>query len=148
MNFNGSETIQAPIEQVWVFVTDPNQVGKCAPGLEGLEIVEPDKRFKAIISVGFGAVKARFAMNIEWLVLEPATHDAKLKASGKAPGSAVEMTAAMKLVEVDAKTTRLDWQADVDILGTIASIASRMAKSVTAQLTAQFFRCMKTKIEG
>ncbi|HUN22446.1 MAG TPA: carbon monoxide dehydrogenase subunit G [Anaerolineales bacterium] len=148
MQFSGTETIKAGRAKVWEFVTDPNQVGQCAPGLESLQIVEPGKKFKATISVGFGAVKAKFAMDAEWQELSADDGKAVLKARGKAPGSAVEIVARMNLTSESADQTRLDWSADVNIMGTIAAIASRMAQSVTATLTAQFFRCLKSKIEA
>mgnify|MGYP001413848984 CR=1 FL=1 len=46
MLLKGDVTIQAPRKKVWDFLTDPNQIGQCVPGLEDalhdvdLEILE------------------------------------------------------------------------------------------------------------
>jgi carbon monoxide dehydrogenase subunit G len=37
MNFKGTVTINAPREKVWKFLTTPEQLTECAPGLESLE---------------------------------------------------------------------------------------------------------------
>jgi carbon monoxide dehydrogenase subunit G len=40
------------------------------------------------------------------------------------------------------------WTAEISVLGTIASLASRMMGSVTQKLTEEFFSCMKQQIEA
>lgn len=146
MQLQGSVTIMASQDEVWKFITDPNAVSKCAPGLESLEIIVPDKKFKVVAGVGFGAVKAVFDTNIEFLELD-APNLAKIKAHGTAPGSAVDATSEMKLSSIDDKSTKLDWTADVVIVGTIASLASRMMVGVTKKLSGAFFDCVKQQIE-
>ncbi|MGA9534078.1 MAG: carbon monoxide dehydrogenase subunit G [Anaerolineales bacterium] len=147
MHAEGSVTIDAPRGQVWAFLTDPNQVGKCAPGLESMEIIEEDKRFRAVVSVGFGSMKARFSADVEWVELAQPDR-AKMKAHGTAPGSTVDATSEMNLTENEAGGTDLDWTADITIQGTIASLASRLMGSMTQRLTGEFFDCVKKNIEG
>ena len=146
MRFEGDSVIQAPREQVWRFLTDPHSVGRCAPGLESLEIVEPGKRFSAIVSVGFGAIKARFENQAEWIELDPPAR-AKMKVHGKAPGSAVDVISEMKLSDVGDGATALHWSAEVTIVGAIANLAARLMGGVTQRMTAAFFDCVKQQIE-
>jgi carbon monoxide dehydrogenase subunit G len=40
------------------------------------------------------------------------------------------------------------WEADVQISGTITSLASRLMGGVTKRLTGAFFDCVKSKIEA
>src|SRR5512134_2577532 len=86
MQLKGDVTIRAPRKQVWDFMTDPNQIGQCAPGVEKIEMIEPLKRYRGIVSVGFGAVKARFSGEVEIIELEEPNR-AKLRAHGSATGS-------------------------------------------------------------
>jgi hypothetical protein len=60
MNFKGTVTINAPREKVWAFLTDPTQLTECAPGLEKLDVIVPNEKFRAVASAGFGAIKATF----------------------------------------------------------------------------------------
>jgi carbon monoxide dehydrogenase subunit G len=147
MHVEGSVTIDAPREQVWDFLTDPDQVGKCAPGLESMEIIEQDKRFRAVVSVGFGSMKARFSADVEWVELDEPER-AKMKAHGTAPGSTADASSEMNLTENETGGTDLDWTADISIQGTIASLASRLMGSMTQRLTGEFFDCVKKNIEG
>jgi len=146
MKFDGKINIQAPQEKVWDFLTDPDLVSQCAPGLKSVEVVEPDKKFRAVASVGFGAVSATFTNDVEFVELKP-QDSAKIKVHGTAPGSAVDIIADMMLSPNPDGGTDLDWEADITIVGTIASLASRMMGGVTRKLTGIFFDCVKGKIE-
>lgn len=147
MQVSGSTTINAPRDKVFAYLTNPDFVAKCAPGLESMEVVEPGKKFKAIGSVGLGNLKVRFSGDIEFLELDPPNR-AKMKGHGTAPGSAVDGIAEMKLRDGENGATIMDWTAEVNVLGTIASLASRMMGSMTQKLSGQFFDCVKAQIEG
>ncbi|MEX2160888.1 MAG: carbon monoxide dehydrogenase subunit G [Anaerolineales bacterium] len=147
MQLNGSTVIQAPRDKVWSYLTNPDFVSKCAPGLESMEVVEANKKFKATGSVGLGNIKVRFNGEIEFVTME-APNRAVMKGRGSAPGSAVEGTAEMKLRDGENGVTIMDWSADVNVLGTIASLASRLAGSMAQKLSGQFFDCVRKQIEG
>ena len=146
MNFKGTVTIKAPREKVWHFLTTPEELTHCAPGLESLDVVAPNERFRAVASVGFGAVKARFVADAEWLDLDPPNY-AGMKVHGKAPGSAVDVKSEMQLSDGADGATVLDWSADVTVVGAIASLAARLMGSVAQKLTASFFDCVRARIE-
>ncbi len=146
MQLKGNVTINAPQQQVWDFLTEPETVSRCAPGLELLEIVEPGRKFRAVASVGLGSVKTRFTVDVEWVSLE-APARARAHAHGTAPGSTADVDAEMNLAEV-AGGTELTWTADVTILGTIASLAARLMGGVTQKLSGQFFECVRQQVEA
>ncbi|HLE61792.1 MAG TPA: carbon monoxide dehydrogenase subunit G [Pyrinomonadaceae bacterium] len=147
MQVTGSTEIKAPRQKVWDYLTNPDFVSKCAPGLETMEVVEENKKFKATGSVGLGNLKVHVSGDIEFVTME-APNRAVMKGRGSAPGSAVEGTAEMKLRDGENGTTIMDWSADVNVLGTIASLASRMMGSMAQKLSGQFFDCVKSQIEG
>jgi carbon monoxide dehydrogenase subunit G len=147
MYFEGTVTIKADREKVWGFLTDPESVAACAPGVEGMEVVVPDKQFKAIASIGMGNLKVRFNADVEFAELD-APNKAVVKAHGTAPGSATDVEAVMLLSDGDDGSTEMAWTAEISVLGTIASLASRMMGSVTQKLTEEFFSCMKQQIEA
>ena len=147
MRLQGTVNIKASRQKVWEFLTDPHAVSGCAPGVESLEILIPEQKFRAVASVGLGSVKVRFATDVEWVELD-APNRAKMKAHGTAPGSAVDATSEMLLADGPDGSTEMQWSADVVVLGTIASLASRLMGSVTQKLTEQFFQCVKKEIEA
>jgi carbon monoxide dehydrogenase subunit G len=146
MKFAGTVDIDAPRDRVWAFVTDPNQVGQCGPGVESIEVID-DRHFKATAKVGIGFISARFIVNMEFAeVNEP--DDATIKAHGQAPGSAVDATAQMRLSDSVTGGTTMDWDADVNISGTLASVGARLIEGTANKMIGQTFDCMRTKLQG
>jgi carbon monoxide dehydrogenase subunit G len=145
MHFEGTVQINAPRETVWAFVVDPNQVGQCGPGVESIEVID-DTHFKATAKVGIGFISARFNVNMEFAEVD-APNAATIKAHGQAPGSAVDADARMTLSDAEGGT-RMDWAADVNIAGTIASVGARLIEGTANKMIGQTFDCMKSKLEG
>ncbi|GAC1343721.1 MAG: CoxG family protein [Ktedonobacteraceae bacterium] len=145
MEFTGSQTIAAPIEKVWTFLLDVNNVAGCAPGFQSMEVLG-DEHWKAVVAVGIGSVKAKFTMD----VTRPEMREPEqmiVKAQGKAPGSAVDMSGDMHLTALAEGQTSMDWKANVVVSGTIASVGARLLQGVAEKLTGQFFDCLKTKLQ-
>lgn len=146
MRFNGTATINAPREKVWKFLTDPHALSQCAPGLESIDVITPNEKFRVVASVGFGAVKATFVTNAEWMDLDPPNR-ARMKSHATAPGSVVDTASEMVLTDAPNGATELKWSADVTVVGTIASLAARLMGVVSQKLTDAFFDCVRKKIE-
>lgn len=147
MHLEGTTTIKAPREKVWQFLTDPHTVGNCAPGLESMEIITPNQKFRAVAGIGLGSIKATFVTDVEWVELDPPNR-ARMKAHGTAPGSAMDATSDMTLADGPDGATDMKWTADVTVVGTIASVAARLMGPVTQKLTGAFFECVKKQIES
>ncbi len=147
MLLEGKDVIKASRSEVWKFLTDAESVAHCTPGLESMEILEPNKKFQALGALGLGTVKVKFKTTIEWTELN-APDSAKMKMSGTAPGSSIDVTSEIQLADAPNGATELGWKADVRVVGTIASLAARLMKPVTVKMTSQFFSCVKKKIEA
>jgi len=147
MQLSGSVIIQASRQKVWDFLTDPHRVTPCAPGVEQVEVLEGGQKFRATVAIGFGAVKARFNGEAEWLELDPPQR-AKIKAHGAAPGSVADIVADMTLSDSPPEATELKWMADVTIAGQLASLATRLMMPVSQKLTQQFFAAVKKNVEA
>jgi len=147
MQLKGDVTIRAPRKKVWDFMTDPNQIGQCAPGVEKIEMIEPLKKYKGIVSVGFGAVKARFNGDVDILELDEPNY-AKLKAHGSATGSVADAVSEMRLEDGPDNSTIIYWTADVSVEGQLASLAARLMVPVSQKLAAQFYNEVRKRIES
>ena len=146
MLFSGTEEIAAPRQKVWDFLMDPNQVGSCGPGVQSIEVVDDD-HFKARAKVGVGFITATFNVNmtfVERVPLERAT----IEARGQAPGSAVDALGEMHLSDGDEGGTKMEWSANVNISGTLASVGARLIEGTSRKLIGQTFGCIKSKIEA
>ena len=145
MRFDGSVPIKASREKVWAFVIDPDQVGPCGPGVEKIEVIDAT-HFKATAKVGIGFINARFNTDMEFAELV-APDRALIKAHGQAPGSAVDATAEMHLSDGPDGTTVMDWSADVNIAGTLASLGARLIEGTAHKMIGQTFDCIRAKLE-
>jgi carbon monoxide dehydrogenase subunit G len=145
MKFAGTVEIAAPRERVWAFVTDPNLVGACGPGVESVEVIDAT-HFKSTAKVGIGFIKARFQVNLEMAEQEPPNR-AVIKAHGQAPGSGVDATAEMRLSD-NGGGTRMDWSADVMLSGSLASLGARLIEGTANKMIGQTFDCMRQKLEA
>jgi carbon monoxide dehydrogenase subunit G len=148
MKFKGAVEIQAPRDRVWAFLMDPDQVGPCGPGVESVEVVD-ETHFKAKAKVGIGFISARFNIDME-IAERDEPNRAVIKARGQAPGSAVDATATMALRDGEAGpgATVMDWDADVMIGGTIASVGARLIEGTANKMIGQTFDCIRTKLEA
>ena len=147
MQLKGDVTIRASRKRVWDFMTDPEQIGQCAPGVEKIEVIEPLKKYRGVVSIGFGAVKARFSGDVEILELEEPNR-AKLKAHGSATGSVADAVSEMTLSDGPDGSTSLHWTADVNVAGQLASLASRLMVPVSEKLAGVFYDQVRKKIES
>jgi uncharacterized protein len=146
MHFEGNVPIRADRATVWAFVNDPTKVAACGPGVEGVQVID-ERHFKVTAKVGIGIIRATFVVDI--VRDEERQPDfASLRASGKAPGSAVDGTARMDLSDGPDGSTVMDWSADMTIHGKLASVGSRLIEGTAKKLIGQTFDCIRTKVEA
>ncbi len=146
MLLKGDVTIRAPRKKVWDFLTDPNQLGQCVPGVEKIETIEPLKKYRGTVSVGLGTVKARFNGEVEILELDEPNH-ARLKAHGTATGSVADAISEMTLSDAADNSTLVQWTADVNVSGQLASLVSRLMVPVSQKLAGVFYEEVRKRIE-
>jgi uncharacterized protein len=146
MQLKGEVTINAPRKKVWDFLTDPNQIGQCVPGVEKIETIEEMKKYHGIVSVGLGSVKARFSGNVEIIELDEPNR-AKLKAHGTATGSAADAVSEMSLSDGPEGTTIVSWTADINVSGQLTSLVSRLMVPVSQKLAGVFYEEVRKRIE-
>ena len=146
MHLEGKTTIDTKQADVWAFLTNPEAVSKCVPGLKKMTIITPDKKFAAEAALGLGTVKVSFNAEVEWLELDKPKR-AKMKARGVAPGSSIDAVSEIKLSADGDKKTLLEWTAEVTVVGKIATLASRLMGGVSQKMAGEFFGCVKSQLE-
>lgn len=146
MLLKGDVVIRAPRKKVWDFLTDPSQIGQCLPGIEKIETIEPMKKYYGVVSIGLGSVKARFSGHAEIIELDEPNR-AKIKAHGTATGSAADVISEMKLSDGSENSTRVEWTADINVSGQLASLVSRLMLPVSQKLASVFYDEVRKRIE-
>jgi carbon monoxide dehydrogenase subunit G len=146
VEFSGSLEVAAPRERVWAFIVDPGQVGRCGPGVEAIDQIDPT-HYRAQAKVGIGPISVWFTVELELTAAEPPDR-AVIAATGQAPGSTVDATGEMRLSGPAEGPTTMDWQATVEISGSIASVGTRLIEGTATRLIDQAFDCIKTRLEA
>lgn len=136
-SFSGSNEVNAPRTTVWEHLLDPQFVAAAAPGVEKVEQVD-DTHFRVLLGVGLGALKVHFTLEVELFgVVAPA--QVTMRAHGKAPGSGVDMTTAIRLDEAVAGSTNMHWSSDCEVSGLLASVGGHLLEGTARKFTEQFW---------
>ena len=146
MHLEGTYILNRPREEVWQFITKPEEIAKCLPDLQSLE-VKDSKTFTVGVKVGIAFVRGNFRFDFTLLDQQPPSHS-KFEALGKGAGVSVRLTASMDLSEVDAGTTELAWKTDAELGGLLGEISPSLIQNSTNKFTKQFFDCVKSKLES
>lgn len=70
MKISGTATLQAPVEQVWQSLLDPNVLVRTIPGCERLEEIG-ENHYSAAVMAGVGAIKGTFQGKVQLSDLTP-----------------------------------------------------------------------------
>jgi uncharacterized protein len=140
MKIEGANEIPAPQDKVWTAFLDPATLAKAIPGCEGLEEIGPGE-YKAVMKVGVAAIKGTFEGKVKLMDLEPPNRY-RMSMEGKGGPGFVKGEATMSLSSVDPGTTRVSYDADVQVGGLIASVGQRMLGGVSKMMLDQFFTRM------
>ena len=71
--------VEAPIDSVWRFVKDPEQIVTCMPGASLDEVVD-ERTYLGTVKVKLGAVTTRYKGRVELVEIDDATHTGRLVA--------------------------------------------------------------------
>jgi carbon monoxide dehydrogenase subunit G len=146
LKFAGAPEIATTREHVWTRLMDPEFVARTAPGVESVQTLDP-RHFKVVSGFGVGPVKLRFTMDVELFdVVEP--ERAKMRARGKAPGSNVDVVASLAIDQVAPSRVRLNWAAESDVSGTVASVGARLLEGTARKLTEQFWTDFARRVQA
>jgi carbon monoxide dehydrogenase subunit G len=145
MHLEDSHVLKRPRAQVWEFISNPDKIAKCLPGLERLEVKDA-RTFSVTVKVGIAFVRGSFRFDFTLLDQNPPTHS-RFEAKGKGAGVSVRLNATMDLKEVDANTTQLSWKTDAELGGLLGEISPSLIQNSTNKITQEFFDCIKAKLE-
>lgn len=146
MHLEGTYTLKSPRARVWDFISKPDEIAKCLPDLQSLE-VKDSQTFSVTVKVGIAFVRGSFKFDFTLLDQKPPSHS-RFEAVGKGAGVSVRLSASMDLKEVDASTTELGWKTDAELGGLLGEISPSLIQNSTNKFTQRFFDCVKSKLES
>ncbi len=142
MQLSGDYTFDAPVEQVWQFMLDPDVLMACLPGCERLDLVGEDE-YTATMTIGVAMIKGKYEGRVKISDKnEPSSY--RMLIEGKGPQGQVSGDGLLELSEQDGGTL-VNWSGDANVRGTLARVGNRVIQPAAKMIVGQFFKCLEAK---
>ena len=143
MDISGSYTFNAPPEQVWEMLMDPDEISSCIPGCNRF-VPDGEDRYKVVLTVGMAAITGTYDGTVVLAdKIPPSSYKLIVEGQGK-PGS-IKGTATIAL-RPEGDTTVVDVSGTVQAAGAVARVGQRLIGSVAKMMLDRFFACLAGKV--
>jgi uncharacterized protein len=143
MKISGNYTVDAPRQDVWNRLLDPDSLSSCIPGVEKLNKTG-ENEYEMAMNVGVGMIRGTYEGKVRITdVNEPSDYTMYVEGSGR-PGF-VKGSGNISL-EDKGESTEITYEGDVEVGGPVGSVAQRMLGSVSKRMVDQFFSCVEKQI--
>jgi carbon monoxide dehydrogenase subunit G len=140
--------VAAPVEAVWNFMNNPENVVACMPGASLKEVID-EKSFVGAVKVKIGAVSAQYQGTITYLEADKESYRIKMLAEGNERGggtvSGVIDTTLLSLP--DGSGTEVRCSSSVDLTGKIVQVGRGMIEGVSAQIIKKYVANVRSLLE-
>jgi uncharacterized protein len=140
----GEREFAAPREKVWEVLNDPSRLAKTMPGVESFD-VKDDRHWRANVKVPLGLGGLKMSIDFE-KTEEREPEFAKLHAKGNGVGAIMNMDTAFHLSDA-AEGTHMKWEADVHILGPVASMGQRVLQPIVNQQVGSVLAALDQQVQ-
>jgi uncharacterized protein len=139
--------VRAPIDLVWRFLLDPQQVAPCMPGAELDEIVD-ERTFHGNVKIKVGAITTRYKGKVHLTKVDEAARTIEMSAEGRETGGGTakgSLASVMRTLPDGA--TEVVATASVDLTGKIMQVGRGMIQGVSHQLFLHFVAAVQAHLE-
>ena len=139
MDLHDEFAVSLPVAEAWGLLTDVEKMAPCLPGI-WLQQVEGDE-YQGVVKVKVGPVTTSYEGVARFLLLDPKTHKAVLKAEGheirgQGKGTAV-VTATLS---PSGEGTKVEVATALSVEGRLAHLADGVMSAASRDLIAEFGR--------
>jgi uncharacterized protein len=146
MHFEGKAVVKAPVDKVWNFISTPESIAQCLPGVEEYKVVD-GKRTEAKLKIGVGFIKGTFKVNSRVLEEDPVNHRAKLLIDGSGVTSAFRAEIQISC-NPHPEGSELAWIAEATVSGPLGSVAKGLIENASQKVVNQTLECVTNKVSG
>jgi carbon monoxide dehydrogenase subunit G len=144
MKVTGERDFEAPRATVWEVLNDPSRMAKMMPGVESFDI-QDDRHWRAHVKIPLGLGGLRMSLDFE-KIEEREPEFAKLHAKGNGVGAMMNMDTSFHLTEA-GEGTHMRWEAEVHILGPVASMGQRVLQPIVNQQVTQVLGALEKQVD-
>lgn len=131
--------IPAPPNRVWSFLTDPQQVVRCLPGAELLE-VQDERTFLGRVRVKIGPVTASYRGKAEFAEVDAENRRLRMVGEGQETGGSgsARMTMSSEVAGLPDGGSEVRVAVEMEVVGKVVQFGRGMIEEVSRQLFRQF----------
>ncbi|MFO1467725.1 MAG: SRPBCC family protein [Steroidobacteraceae bacterium] len=140
--------VRAPLDAVWAFMLDPQNVVSCMPGASLTRVID-DKSFVGTVKVKIGAVSAQYQGTITYAETDRAAGVVKMLAEGKERGGGtVRGTIVSHLAAIEGgAATQVETRSSIDLTGKIVQVGRGMIEGVSGQIIKMYVNNVRAMLE-
>lgn len=140
--------VRAPIEAVWAFLLDPQNVVACMPGASLTQVID-EKSFVGAVKVKVGAVTAQYQGTITYTGIDAAARVVTMLAEGKERGGGtVKGTIVSQLSSTEGgAVTNVETSSSFDLTGKIVQVGRGMIEGISAQIIKMYVGNVRARLE-
>lgn len=144
MHFENKAIVKVPLEKLWNFISTPESIAQCLPGMEEYKVLE-GKRTEAKVKMGIGFIKGTFKINSRVAEEDPKTHRAKLLVDGSGATTAFKAEILISC-NPHPEGTELGWVAEATVSGPLGSVAKSLIESAAQKVVDQTLECVTKRV--
>ena len=146
MEMTGEQLIDAPQQDVWRGLNDPQVLQQCVPGCEAIELIG-ENQYQVLMVARVGPVSAKFKGKLTLSDIKPPDSYA-LSFEGQGGPAGFAKGSAQVALKGEGPRTRLGYDVKANVGGKLAQIGSRLVDAAARKVADDFFRNFNEKLSA
>lgn len=138
--------VKAPIDRVWKFLNDPQQVVQCLPGVKLIE-VQDERNFVGAMTVKIGPASMSFQGKVQITEMDESQHRVRMSGEGREGGGWIKGSMASQLAPLSDSSTEVTVNSEVDIAGRALQFGRSLIESIMKQQFKKFAESVQKILE-
>jgi carbon monoxide dehydrogenase subunit G len=148
MLIEGKFTLQAPIQEVWNFLLEPETLASCVPGAEKMEAIDA-KTYESVVKQKVGPIAVRLKFTTALTELDPPRY---VKAVGRGAdiGKAGTFTqeTIVTLTELAQDCVEISYSSNVSLVGRLATFGERIMRAKAKEVGEAFTQNLQERLNS
>lgn len=140
-------SVKAPVEKVWKFLMDPQQVVQCLPGVKLTE-VQDERNFVGVMAVKIGPITMSFQGKVQITEMDETEHRVQMTGEGKEGGGWVKGSMFSQVFPTaDGTASEVLVKSELDIAGRALQFGRSLVESIMKQQFKKFAESVQKLLE-
>lgn len=144
MKLKGTYSLPAARQRVWDALLAPDVLARTLPGCKSLEAIGPDE-YRMNMALAISSLKGLFDGKVRMEDQQP-PESYRLSVEGRGKMGFIKGGGSFQLIEAGASVTEVQYEGDVKVGGTIASVGQRLLDMTSKMMIKRFFTALEKEL--